>query len=429
MKKISAITLGCKVNQYESEAILRQFSQKGYEIDEDPTKADIIVVNSCTVTSVSAGKSRQAVRKAKKNNPDAIVILTGCYSQVDYKNACDIFEADIITGTNDKDKIVEYVESYIKNKNRILIHTEQIDSFIDDLPTPVSGSRTRAVLKIQDGCDNYCSYCIIPYARGPVRSREYNDVLLRMGGLAKAGYKETVITGIHLASYGKGTNKDLVDLLEDIDKEYPEMKIRLGSMDPSFLNEEKIIRLSQIKNLCKHYHLSLQSGCNETLRRMNRKYTVEYYAKVSNLLKQHIPDVSLTTDIIVGFPGETQEEFQLTTDFIKSIGFYRLHVFPYSVREGTKASKMPDMVTKNEKEARSKFLTDINRELMEKFHKRFMGREMKVLFETKVTGCEGYFEGLSDNYIRIISDNPDITQGEFYNVTLFECKGDYVIAK
>lgn len=431
---VSAVTLGCKVNQYESEAILKMFADHGYQVTDNPEQADVIIVNSCTVTAISAGKSRQAVRKAKKNNPNALVVLAGCYSEIDYEQAGGIMEADIVTGANDKEKILEYVENYLKDKQRILVHNRQKDFSIDRLPTPVSGSRTRAVLKIQDGCNNFCSYCIIPYARGPVRSRDFNDVLDRLKEIQESGYKETVLTGIHLASYGKGTDKDLTDLLEKIGAWVPDMKIRLGSMDPSYLDEDKILRLSNIPNLCAHYHLSLQSGCDETLKRMNRRYTTGEYAKIADLLQKHIPDVSLTTDVIVGFPGETQEEFEKTLQFIRNIGFYRLHVFPFSPREGTKAAKMPNMVTKAIKEERSNVLTDINTSLMEKHHNKFIGRTFKVLFETEFHRDQGeptnkYYEGLSDNYIRVVSDNSSISPGEFCNVRFVSSENDYVFAE
>ncbi len=431
--KVCALTLGCKVNQYESDAILTMFTDHGYQVTENVEDADVIIVNSCTVTSVSAGKSRQTVRRAKKNNPDAIVVLTGCYSEVDYEQARRIMEADVVTGANHKEKILEYVEQRLKSKERILAHQSQEDLSIDDLPTPISGSRTRAALKIQDGCNNYCSYCIIPYARGPIRSRDFHDVLERLKGLQSSGYKETVLTGIHLASYGRGTDKDLTDLLERIGEQAPDMKIRLGSMDPSYLNEERILRLSRIPNLCAHYHLSLQSGCDATLKRMNRRYTTGEYAHIAKLLQKHIPDVSLTTDIIVGFPGETQEEFEETLAFVQSIGFYRLHIFQFSPREGTKAAKMQGKVPNTVKEERSKILTDLNKHFMETHHLKFIGRSMKVLFETEFRQAQQVntskcFEGFTDNYIKVVSGNKDIVPGEFLNVHPVKSFGDYVWA-
>lgn len=432
--KVYALTLGCKVNQYESDALLTLFAKHGYEFTEDIQEADVIIVNSCTVTSVSAGKSRQAVRRAKKSNPNAVVVLTGCYSEIDYEKAGQILEADIVTGANHKEKILELVEQALRNKERILVQNSQKNLTIDDLPTPVSGTRTRAFLKIQDGCNNYCSYCIIPFARGPVRSRDFDDCIKRIKELDESGYKETVLTGIHLASFGKGTDKDLIDLLEAVGKQVPRMKIRLGSMDPSYLNEEKIIRLSYIPNLCAHYHLSLQSGCDATLKRMNRKYTVAEYANVAGLLQKHIPDVSLTTDIIVGFPGETEEEFKETVQFIQDVGLYRLHVFPYSPREGTKAAKMPNQIPKAVKDERSEVLIALNRDLMARHHEKFLGRTLKVLFETEFQDEEGgvsgaYYEGLTDNYIKTVSSNPNIVTGEFSDVRLLRSQGEYVIAE
>ena len=352
-KTVAFCTLGCKVNQYETNAMIEQFINKGYTIKEFHEKADIYIINTCTVTNMADRKSRQMLRKVKELNKNAIVVACGCYAQVAKDELEKIEEIDLIYGTNEKNKIANYIEEYQKiypKGTDVQLGTFPKGKVTDvmyqkeflDFGTTDYTEKTRAVIKVQDGCDRFCSYCIIPYARGHVRSRKIESVIEEVKKIAQKGIKEVVITGIHVASYGKDfkEKKELIDLLEKINKIDGIERIRLGSLEPTLINEEFLERLTKLEKICDHFHLSLQSGCNETLKRMNRRYTVEEFKKCTELLKKAYPNVSLTTDIIVGFPGETEEEFNKTYEFLKEINFYQMHVFKYSPRKGTKAAIM-----------------------------------------------------------------------------------------
>ena len=383
-KTVAFCTLGCKVNQYETNAMIEQFMRKGYEIKEFNEKADIYIINTCTVTNIADRKSRQMLRRVKEINPSAIVVACGCYAQVARDELEKIKEIDLIYGTNEKNKIAEYIEQWIaenesysniekkdvekknnsENLNEQFLDVENIKANLKnteesnspkskvtdvmyqkeflDFGTTDYTEKTRAVIKVQDGCDRFCTYCIIPYARGHVRSRKPESVITEIKEIAKKGIKEVVITGIHVASYGKDfkENIGLIDLLEKINKIEGIERIRLGSLEPTLITEDFIGRLTKLNKICDHFHLSLQSGCNETLKRMNRRYTTEEFKKATELLKKAYPSVSLTTDIIVGFPGETEQEFETTYNFLKDINFYQMHIFKYSQRKGTKAAVM-----------------------------------------------------------------------------------------
>ena len=330
MKKVAFITLGCKVNQYETNAMIQQFIQKEYEIVESTQKADIYIVNTCTVTNMSDRKSRQMLRRVKEQNQEAIVVACGCYVQVAKEEIQKVKELDLILGNNEKKEIVEVVERYLKEKKKcheiedVMMQKEYVE-----LGETTYTEKTRAVIKVQDGCDRFCSYCIIPYARGRVRSREPEKIIGEIEKIAQKGIKEVVITGIHIASYGKDFKEEyqLIDLLEEINQVEGIQRIRLGSIEPLLITKEFVERLSKLEKICHHFHLSLQSGCDETLRRMNRRYTIKEFKEIVERLRQVYKDVILTTDIIVGFPQESKEEFEKTYKFLEEIKFYKMHVF------------------------------------------------------------------------------------------------------
>ena len=398
-KKVAFITLGCKVNQYETNAMCEKFINKGYEVVEKEEKADIYIVNTCTVTNMSDRKSRQMLRRVKEINEKAIIVACGCYAQVAKEELEKIDEIDIVLGNNEKKNIVDYVEKYIKEKNKI-IEIEDVMQKRDfvDFGEVTYTEKTRAVIKVQDGCDRFCSYCIIPYARGRVRSRNPKTVIEEIEKIAKTGIKEVVITGIHIASYGKDfkNNYKLIDLLEEVNKIDGIKRIRLGSLEPTLITEEFVNRLSKLDKVCDHFHLSLQSGCNQTLERMNRKYSVEKFEKEVELLRKYYPNVALTTDIIVGFPDETEEEFTQTYEFLNKIDFYKMHIFKYSPRKGTKAAIMKNQIPGNIKEERSRKLIELSDKKQKEHNEKYIGKNLEVLFEEK----EGeYYKGHTTNYI------------------------------
>ena len=411
MKKVAFYTLGCKVNQYETNAMIEQFMKKGYEIVNFEEKADIYIINTCTVTNMADRKSRQILRRVKERNREAIVVACGCYAQVAKEELEKIPEIDLIYGTNEKNKIADYIEENVSlgtfpNETFVTMQTVKNAKVTDvmyqkeflDFGTTLYTEKTRAVIKVQDGCDRFCSYCIIPYARGHVRSRKTESVIEEIEGVAKEGIKEVVITGIHVASYGKDFKEDirLIDLLEKVNEVEGIERIRLGSIEPTIVTEEFLERLTKLEKICDHFHLSLQSGCDETLKRMNRRYTTEEFKKSTQLLKKAYPNVALTTDIIVGFPGETEEEFEKTYQFLKDINFYRMHVFKYSPRKGTKAESMENQVEGNLKEQRSRRLIELSNENEKEHNKKYIGKEVEVLFEEK----EGdYIKGHTTNYM------------------------------
>ena len=345
-------------------------------------------------------KSRQIIRQAKQKNNEAVVVATGCYAQVSKEELEKIEELDIIIGNSEKNDIVHIVENYSNGKSQNVGKIEEEKEF-QDFGTITYTEKTRAVIKVQDGCNNFCSYCIIPYAKGRVRSRKVESVIKEVQEIVKKGIKEVVITGIHVASYGKdftdGTK--LIDLLEQINKIEGLKRIRLGSIEPNLITEEFVERLGNVDKICDHFHLSLQSGCNDTLKRMNRKYTIEEFENSVNLLRKKFPNVALTTDIIVGFPGETEEEFNKTYEFLKKIKFSKMHIFKYSPRQGTVAAKMKQQIDAKIKEKRSSILIKLSDENEIEFLERYVGRELDVLFETKTQ--ENYIEGHTTNYIKV----------------------------
>lgn len=387
-----------------------QFINNNYKIVKFEDIADIYVINTCTVTNMSDRKSRQIIRRVKQKNPNSILAVTGCYAQVASEELAKIEEIDLIIGNTEKKDIVNIVEEHISARNASLQNDDGINNkkinltdinkqkeFVD-FGNVTYTEKTRAVIKVQDGCNNFCSYCIIPYAKGRVRSRKLENVVQEITQIAKKGIKEVVITGIHVASYGIDFDENigLIDLLEAIQKIDGIERIRLGSLEPNIITEEFVERLKKVTKMCDHFHLSLQSGCNETLKRMNRKYTAEAFEKEVNLLKRTFPNVALTTDIIVGFPGETEEEFEKTYKYLENIKFTKLHVFKYSIRKGTIAAKMENQVEDNIKEERSHKLIKLSDKYETEFLDKYIGKKMKVLFEKQ----DGeYIKGHTTNYL------------------------------
>ena len=428
MKKVTFITLGCKVNQYESNAMAEQFIEHGYELVEKQETADICVVNTCTVTNMSDRKSRQMLRRVKEINPNAIVVACGCYAQVAKDELEKMEEIDIVLGNNEKKDIVKYVENFIKEKNKIeeLEDVMKTDEFVDFGDVTFT-EKTRAVIKVQDGCNRFCTYCIIPYARGKIRSRKPESVISEIEKIAKTGIKEVVITGIHVASYGKDLEEDigLIDLLEKINKVEGIERIRLGSLEPTLITEEFLERLVKLEKICHHFHLSLQSGCDETLKRMNRKYTTEEFGKIVELLRKTYNDAILTTDIIVGFPGETEEEFEKTYEFLSKIKFYKMHVFKYSQRKGTPAAKMPKQVDGNIKEQRSKKLIELSDKNELEYNQTYIGKNVKVLFEEEK---KGLYKGHTHNYILVYCESSENLSNRIIEVKCSGIKNNYLIA-
>ena len=428
-KTVSFYTLGCKVNQYETNAMEQQFIKNNYEIVENTQKADIYVINTCTVTNMAERKSRQMLRRVKEINPSAVLVVCGCYAQVAKNELEQIPEIDIILGINEKNEIVQSVENYMEKMAEQDKRSQEAE--IDDVSKQKEfldfgdvtyTEKNRAVVKVQDGCNMFCSYCIIPYARGRIRSRKIESVVSEIKKIAKEEIKEVVITGIHVASYGKDFDNEntskkirLIDLLEAINKIDGIDRIRLSSLEPTIVDEEFATRLSKLDKICDHFHLSLQSGCDETLKRMNRKYTTQIYRDAVATLRKYYPEASFTTDVIVGFPGETDEEFAKTYKFLEEIDFYRLHVFKYSPRRGTVAEKMPNQIDGNKKEERSNKLIELSNSTENKHNQSYIGKTVKVLFEEFE---DGFFKGHTTNYMMVKVAGEEERSDKFVNKIL-----------
>ena len=427
MKKVSFYTLGCKVNQYETNAMAQKFKEAGYEIvDMNEDISDICIVNTCTVTNMSDRKSRHSLRRVKEKNPSAIIAAVGCYAQVAKNDLEKMSEIDIVLGNEEKANIVQYVEEFMENQNENkLIEIEDIANKkeFEDMGQITYTEKTRAFIKVQDGCNQFCSYCIIPYARGRVRSRNAESIIKEITQIAQNGIKEVVITGIHVASYGRDFENEngLIELLEKINEIEGIKRIRLGSLEPKIITEEFMQRLSKLEKMCHHFHLSLQSGCDETLKRMNRKYTTDEVKEIIERLRRYYDDVMLTTDIIVGFPGETEEEFETTYQFLKEVKLYKMHVFQYSPRRGTRAAVMPNQIDGNIKEARSKKLIELSNENQKMYNQQLVGKEVEVLFEDREEE-DGitYFRGHTQNYILVKYKTDENLENTLKNVKILE---------
>lgn len=405
MKKAALHNLGCKVNAYETEAMQHLLEEAGYEIVPFTQKADVYVINTCSVTNMADRKSRQMLHKAKKNNPDSIVVAAGCYVQTSEKEVLNDLSVDIVIGNDRKHDLVRLLEEYsLDSVNDTVddINDEKHD--FEELFIDQTKEHTRAFIKVQDGCNQFCSYCIIPYARGRVRSRRFENVIAEVERLAANGFKEVVLTGIHLSSYGVDFEEatGLLELIQAVNAVKGIERIRLGSLEPKIVTEHFASELSKLDKICPHFHLSLQSGCDATLKRMNRKYTTKEYERGCELLRKYFVHPAITTDVIVGFPGETEEEFEQTKAYLEHIHFYEMHIFKYSKRKGTRAAVMPDQIDEQIKAARSEKLIALGHDMSKEFRKFYIGKNEEVLFEEKaVIGDKEYFVGYTKEYVKV----------------------------
>ena len=434
MKKKAALhNLGCKVNAYETEAMQELLEQNGYEIVPFKEGADVYIINTCTVTNVADRKSRQMLHKARKMNPDAVVVATGCYVQARGEDIDPC--VDIVVGNNKKKDLIHILEEHMGEKESAAESIEVIDIAHDQeyesLHVEQLKEHTRAYIKVQDGCNQFCSYCIIPYARGRVRSRKMEEVLEEITNLTKHGCQEFVITGIHVTSYGKDLGDvTLIDLLEEIAK-IPEVKrIRLGSLEPGFITKDTLDRLSKMESFCPHFHLSLQSGCDSVLKRMNRKYTTQDIREKCKAIREHFQYPALTTDIIVGFPGETEEEFEETRKFLEEIDLYEMHVFKYSIRKGTKAADMKPQINDQIKAKRSNVLLEMSKQHQKEFETKQLGMVKEVLIEEKMHGKDHYYTGHTKEYIKVALYSEEPLENKIVKVKLRQILDDgYVLAE
>jgi threonylcarbamoyladenosine tRNA methylthiotransferase MtaB len=430
--KVAFATLGCRVNQYESEAMVEKFIREGYEVSEFDEFSDVYVINTCTVTNMGDKKSRQMIGRARRKNEAAIIAVVGCYAQIAADEVSSIEGVDVVLGSRNKGDIVYWVNRAREEKKQVVEVSDVLKNKVfEELNIKEYQDRTRAFLKIQDGCNRFCSYCLIPYARGAVCSKAPDKIISEVYELAANGFKEILLSGIHIASFGLDLEGDwnLVRILEEVDKVPGIERIRIGSIDPTFFTEGVIEKIVSLKKLCPHFHLSLQSGCNETLKRMNRRYTAEEYKTVVNNLRENIEGVSITTDIIVGFPGETEEEFNKTYTFLKDIELSKMHIFKYSPRKGTKAAEIKEQINGNIKEDRSHKLIELNNTLEKKYMDRFADKCMNVLYEQKCNNNADEFEGYTDNYIKVTAKASKNIEGEFHITKLIECQDDHIIGE
>lgn len=426
MKKAALHNLGCKVNAYETEAMQQILEQAGYEIVPFHERADVYVINTCSVTNMADRKSRQMLHKAKKTNPEAIVIAAGCYVQTKEDEASLDESIDIVIGNNKKHMLLDAIEAY--EKKRQGNEAEKVNEVVDinhvkqdyeELHLEKTAEHTRAFLKVQDGCNQFCSYCIIPFARGRVRSRKAEDVLAEVERLAAHGYQEVVLTGIHLSSYGVDTGDDLLHLIELVHGVEQIKRIRLGSLEPRIVTEDFVKRLSELEKICPHFHLSLQSGCDTVLKRMNRRYDTKEYEAGCALLRKYFSHPAITTDVIVGFPGETEEEFQMTREYLERIHFYEMHIFKYSKREGTKAAVMPDQVDEQEKTRRSAILLELEKKMSDQFRMDYVEKQVTVLLEEAMEwNGKTYFTGYTKEYVKVAVETKENLANQFVTGTI-----------
>lgn len=411
MKKAALHNLGCKVNAYETEAMQHLLEEAGYEIVPFTQKADVYVINTCSVTNMADRKSRQMLHKAKKNNPDSIVVATGCYVQTSEKEVLNDLSVDIVIGNDRKHDLVRLLEEYsMDSVNDTVDDINDGKHDFEELFIDQTKEHTRAFIKVQDGCNQFCSYCIIPYARGRVRSRRFENVIAEVERLAANGFKEVVLTGIHLSSYGVDFEEatGLLELIQAVNAVKGIERIRLGSLEPKIVTEHFASELSKLDKICPHFHLSLQSGCDATLKRMNRKYTTKEYERGCELLRKYFVHPAITTDVIVGFPGETEEEFEQTKAYLEHIHFYEMHIFKYSKRKGTRAAVMPDQIDEQIKAVRSEKLIALGHDMSKEFRKFYIGKNEEVLFEEKaVIGDKEYFVGYTKEYVKVAKETDE----------------------
>lgn len=435
-KTIATYTLGCKVNQYETNAVEEIFTQNGYTLTDFDDKSDIYIINTCTVTSMSDRKSRQVIRRAKKNNKDAIVVVMGCYAQNDPDAIIKIEDVNLVLGTKDKNKIFEEVQKISKHDKVVRVTNIMDELEFENLSVTSYTKNTRAFVKIQDGCDRYCSYCIIPYTRGRIRSRNISDIVREVQSLSDNGYKEVVLTGIHIASYGKDLKKSknelipiidsqkddfiqadisLIDVIEEVSKIKNIHRVRIGSVEPIIISDDFLKRLTKIEKFCHHFHLSLQSGCDDTLKRMNRRYTTDEYRDAVLKIRQYFDSPAITTDIITGFPGETQEEFEKTYLYLSDINLYEMHIFPFSRRSGTKAYDMKNQIDNDTKHKRSEKLIALANKNKNDFEQNLIGKTFDVLFEQKE---DEFYHGYTKNYVKIYVKSDKELSGKLIDVRI-----------
>lgn len=428
LKRAAFYTLGCKVNQYETEAITELYKNSGYEIVPFSEVADVYVINTCSVTNIGDRKSRQIIHRANKLNPEAVIVVTGCYAQTSGDEVLGIDGVNLVIGTKGRADIVKLSEGVSSTSKVNLVGDIMHSHEFEELKITGYEDRTRAFIKIQEGCSQFCSYCIIPYARGPIRSRSEDDVIEEIKKLAGQGFSEIILVGIHVASYGldlKNTSlEQLLSKIEDIDGI---KRLRLSSIEPMTLNADFVNKIKGSKKLCPHFHISLQSGCDATLKRMNRRYTTAQYKEIVDGLRNAFEDVAITTDIMVGFPDETDEEFEQTLEFVKEINFAEAHVFQYSQRKGTPAAVMTGQISPAVKEQRSKIIMETAQRSHTEFLKKHIGATMEVLFEQR--SRDKMFEGKTNNYMTVHAPSEEDLSGQLVNVLIEECKSGILIGK
>jgi threonylcarbamoyladenosine tRNA methylthiotransferase MtaB len=429
MRKIAFFTLGCKVNQSETEALQAEFREKGYQIVDFSDQASVYIINTCTVTHLADRKSRSMIRRALKTNPEAKVVVMGCYAQTNAAAIAKIKGVKLIVGTKEKGNLVARVEELLSEKIKSFpeVHVADLESKLDftELKTPTEIERSRAYLKVQDGCNQYCSYCIIPYARGSVRSRSWENTLLEAQRLIKAGFKEIVLVGIHLGVYGQDdAGRNLAALMANLLSLDPNVRWRLGSLEPLEVSEE-LIDLLSADNFCAHLHLPLQSGADQVLKAMCRPYTVKQYVEVINKIREKVPEIAITTDLMVGFPGETLADFQAGLNLVEELKFSKLHVFKYSPRRGTPAAKFPKQVSAVEKEKRSREMIHLGERLAEEYAAKFLGKKLAVLVEKRLKN--NFWEGSSEQYLKVRFNSALELRGQIVPVHLKQVKADLCI--
>lgn len=430
--KVAFSTLGCRVNVYESEAMIEKFIKDGYEITNFEEFSDVYVINTCTVTNMGDKKSRQMISRARRKNPEAIIAVVGCYSQIASDEISKIEGVDVVLGTRNKGDIVYYVNRAREEKKQFVEVSDVLrNKNFEELDIEEYQDKTRAFLKIQDGCNKFCSYCLIPFARGAVCSKDPEKLLKEVHELAQNGFKEIILSGVHTASYGVDLEGDwsLVKVLEEINKVEGIERIRIGSIDPTFFSEGVIEKITTLEKMCPHFHLSLQSGCDATLKRMNRHYTTEDYKTVVENLRKYISDVSITTDIIAGFPGESERDFNETYKFLSEIKLSKMHIFKYSPRKGTKAAEMMLQVDGNIKEQRSESLITLAEKLENEFMNKFIGRTMNVLYEEESKDLSNHYVGYTPNYIKVITKSDENLQGKIVETRLKEVDKGYILGE
>ena len=424
---VKFITLGCKTNLYESDAMAELFKNAGFEITKSKN-ADICVINTCTVTGTGAQKSRQQIRRARRENPNAVIAVTGCLAQTDSDAILKDTDIDILIGNKHRNCIVELVNRALKGEKTREITDILKEKSFEELAITHGQSRVRANLKIEDGCNNFCTYCIIPYARGPVRSRDLGKIREEAEALSKTGYGEVVLTGIHIGSYGRDLDDgiSLIDVIETVHKCSGIERIRLGSLEPVVITEDFVSKIKNLSKLCPQFHMSLQSGCDETLKRMNRHYTTAEFKKAVDLLRLNIPDTSITTDVMVGFAGETDEYFEKSYNFCKEIGFMQMHIFPYSIRKGTVAESYTDHIPENVKTLRAHRMLELASTMKKEFYTQYIGKTISVLAEQKKGG---FYHGTTSNYMDVLFEDSENSVGKLIDVEISDYCDEKLIAK